>query len=300
MIAVARRMLPQIVTQYVAGGLGNQLFDYAAARTLADRHSADLIIDPSILLTSNSRPFCLDAFAIRGRVRSTVDSVQRTIASRALRRFREDFLSMRVARKQIDCGYFAEFERLPGRCRITSHLLSPMFFRNNHQRIRSDIQVVDAEIHTSPRVRAAMPRVSRADSVVVHIRRGDMLRPENRHLQIEGLESYIADAMSKAERALKSVEFQVFSDDPEWCRTAKLFRGRKVNIISGHSESRRAVLEDFVLMSACPHIIMPNSGFSWWAAFSRREVGYTFLPPQWTPSNQVTIEEMRLPEWTAP
>ena len=54
--------------------------------------------------------------------------------------------------------------------------------------------------------------------------------------------------------------FQVFSDDPDWCRTALL--GDDIEIQSGGS-----MLDDFRSIISCDHHVIANSTFSWWAAY---------------------------------
>lgn len=293
-------MLPALITQFIAGGLGNQLFDYAASRTLADRHQAQLILDPSLLSSSPARPFCLGGFSVRATIRQSRSSAHPGLLRRLFRRVREDLFAHTFVRPPSDCGFCEEFLSLPRRCIIRSHLLSPTFFAGNHERIRSDIKIIDRTILDSARVAKFFRTATQADTVAVHVRRGDMLQPEHAHLRLEGLDQYFSRSMDRIEDALGRARFLVFSDDPTWCQTAALFRGRNFQVVSVDSTCRETVLEDFLLMSACPHIIMPNSAFSWWAAFARKEAGYTCVPAKWTPSDVVTIDEMRLSSWREP
>jgi hypothetical protein len=293
--------LPKVIsTQLGGGGLGNQLFDYAAARSLADRHGSDLVIDASVLAGSVDRPFCLDAFAVRGTVRVGAPATRPSLARRALRRLREDVFAPSVVRSRDEVTYFEGFAHLPARCRIRGHMLSPRFFASNEDRIREDVQIIDSNVLASPRVLHWRPRLDRDDSIAVHVRRGDMLLPAHAHLRLDGLDRYMSDALERVTAAVPGGRFFVFSDDPEWCRSAPLLAGLRHEIVSVEASTKATILEDFELMRTCHHIIMPNSAFSWWAAFARREVGYTILPPQWMPSGELTSAEMRLSGWLEP
>lgn len=50
-------MWPRQVIARIEGGLGNQLFQYAAARSLADRLGCELALDLRGLAENGDRPF---------------------------------------------------------------------------------------------------------------------------------------------------------------------------------------------------------------------------------------------------
>src|SRR4249919_3942183 len=92
-----------MITHYAGGGLGNQLFNYAAARSLADRHDTSLIIDASSYREQwrrdAERPFLLQAFPIRARLRNAgPEPERRSLPARIWRRMREDAFATRVMR----------------------------------------------------------------------------------------------------------------------------------------------------------------------------------------------------------
>lgn len=60
------------------GGMGNQMFQYAMARTLCLKHNCELMVDTSLMAECESvnsaglslRPFELDVFNIKGQIAS--------------------------------------------------------------------------------------------------------------------------------------------------------------------------------------------------------------------------------------
>jgi len=103
-----------------------------------------------------------------------------------------------------------------------------------------------------------------ANSVSVHVRRGDYL--SGVHAQHHGLcdESYYAQAFKEIRRTIERPRFFIFSDDPEWVESRQdLFNGA---VIVGHNRSESA-FQDLRLMSLCRGHVMANSSFSWWAAW---------------------------------
>ena len=53
-----------MITVSILGGLGNQMFQYAAAKSLACRHGVELVIDESSFRTNALRSFLLDRLQI--------------------------------------------------------------------------------------------------------------------------------------------------------------------------------------------------------------------------------------------
>lgn len=111
-------------------------------------------------------------------------------------------------------------------------------------------------------------------SVSVHIRRGDYLTPENQAL-FGGIctDAYYIEGMRlMRERFPKSI-FYLFCNDKDWAW--ENFAGREnVILVDLPGSGRGLAAEDmdldfaeFVLMSRCKHHILANSSFSWWASY---------------------------------
>ncbi len=54
----------------ITGGLGNQLFQYAAGRRLAHVHNTELKLDVTEVLSKSYRPYLLDLFSIQATIAS--------------------------------------------------------------------------------------------------------------------------------------------------------------------------------------------------------------------------------------
>lgn len=91
--------------------------------------------------------------------------------------------------------------------------------------------------------------------VSVHIRRGDYIKFPTIHT-LCGL-SYYTKALSLMEEKIGDFTPIFISDDKQWCLDT--FNG----IISPFSDE----IEDLILMSNCDHNIIANSSFSWWGAY---------------------------------
>jgi hypothetical protein len=293
----------KLITHYPSGGLGNQLFDYAAVRSLADRKGSSLLLDASLLAIPGdaavSRTFLLDRFPVRARFRSIAGSGQKApIWKRLLRRVREDLGATRVHRDRLDYRYYDGFWDIPPRAIIRGHFLSPKFFASNIPRIRADLKREAPSVVRDAHGLAWLERIRHTPNpVAVHVRRGDFLLPGNDWLRLPDVDRYRRRAMDLVRSRCGDARFFVFSDDPDWCREHLAGSARDIEIVSGGLAGLDP-LGDFDLIRQCRHVILANSAFSWWAAFLRdRQDGMTLLPARWDRRDSTPIEEMLMPGW---
>ncbi len=115
----------------------------------------------------------------------------------------------------------------------------------------------------SPENAGLAERMSREESVSIHIRRGDYLDKANAEM-FGGIctERYYEAAVSKMREALSRPRFYVFSDDPAYAR--KQYQGPE--FVHVDCNRGRDSFYDMYLMSRCRHNICANSTFSFWGA----------------------------------
>ncbi|MBE5842606.1 MAG: alpha-1,2-fucosyltransferase [Butyrivibrio sp.] len=102
------------------------------------------------------------------------------------------------------------------------------------------------------------------DSVSVHIRRGDYLSPENAALFGNiATDEYYESAMDYFRAKNPDVHFYIFTNDPEYARE-KYSDADRYTIID-HNTGKQSLL-DMQLMSHCRGNICANSTFSFWGA----------------------------------
>ena len=147
-----------------------------------------------------------------------------------------------------------------------------------------------------------MARIASTESVGVHIRRGDYLLPENQAL-FGGIctASYYREAMKQMKREHPECRFYLFTNDKEWIKeqfddsmrtdtgTEDTQTGgiKAIYVDSSYDIGDIEVVDlgeendyaEFVLMSKCKHQIMANSSFSWWASYLNRNPNKTVLAP---------------------
>lgn len=280
------------------GGLGNQLFQWAAAQALALDWDVPA---PTIDLRHYRRtPWRRGFRAVRGLWRQLASGSDRAYFFRMFDRVPElgrlgipvrplpaggpsaadtqqawrDTSADHVAgRRVIRLAGDVERSR-PEPVLLAGWLQAESLFAHRCAEIRGAI----ADTHTSLCVRRWEHRLAAADAVAVHVRRGDYTKPVNRQFAIQS-PAYYAEAARVVRERTGAADFYVFTDDPAWARTQLDLPGR-ASIVSG--EPGMTPIDDFTLMRKARHFVISNSTFSWWTAWlGERPGGCIVAPSTW-------------------
>jgi hypothetical protein len=102
--------------------------------------------------------------------------------------------------------------------------------------------------------------------VSIHVRRGDYVaHPGYWNITPE----YIQEALNYFTD--KKYTFLIFSDDIEWCK--QVFP-KEVIFVEGNNQ-----FEDLCLMSLCDHNVIANSSYSWWGAYLNQNPDKKVIAP---------------------
>lgn len=261
-----------LVLARLLGGLGNQMFIYAAAYALAQRLGAELNIDSGALQSDKIRRYELHRFGLmdpQWRIPKGGDTVVNMWGKLQKRLGRPALWSC------LKCppAYTPCLKLASGNCYLTGYWQSPQYFDACAKDIRS---LFTAPLSETPVTKELQAYVASAPTVAVHLRRGDYTNPQNlaKH-GILPLEYYEA-AKDHIKMQAPGCQYLVFSDAPE--AAAQLFQHWPHCKIA----PRQDHMDDLMLMRACRHAIIANSSFSWWGAW----LGYTegqivIAPRQW-------------------
>lgn len=237
----------------VAGGIGNQLFEFACAYAIARKRNsnvyvlkpADAVLNKHHVHSATGRDFSLDHFLTFSE---SVAEDFRSLGSGNV----FDFTECHILEQSIPAD---EVVRVDDVCS------SELYFKEYRDEIKEKFTL---KIDENP-IKGLLDRAENSESISVHVRRGDYMYPaDNRTIPI----TFQKKAMKMMERFVPNATFFIFTDDLDYVRK-ELGEYRNVIFVDNSMEQMASLL-DFLLMSRCKHNIIANSSFSWWSAYLNR------------------------------
>ncbi|MCZ7675008.1 MAG: alpha-1,2-fucosyltransferase [Roseovarius sp.] len=273
------------------GGAGNQLFQYAAGRALADRLGVDLALDRRYVgRTGQPRA---DAFVHFRNARFTEASRLPPAKMDGLLRYGLWRLFGRNPRfhREAGLGFNPRFFDLPDNTYLHGYWQSPRYFGRSDARLRDDLAMTTpldaANADMAARIAAAPVSVS------VHVRRGDYVGDGAFAACTPGYYRTAIDHV--AGRVGQAPTCFVFSNDPGWARE-NLSLGHETVIVDLNDE--KAGHFDMYLQSLCDHNIIANSTFSWWGAWLNATSGRIVVAPKaWFGPGKPGNPDLCPPDW---
>lgn len=287
------------------GGLGNQMFQYAAGRRLAEQHNTTLKLDTSFfskcIKGCTPRHFELQYLNITPEFTNWFEvakfsgTATNSLVSGCLRLLRSAGITAsahNVYHEQI-YHYDPVFEQLPDNTYLEGYWQSEKYFVGISDDIRQAFNL------TSPiddRNRLLGDEITSCNSVSVHIRRGDYIINKNA-AQYHGTCSidYYRKAVDLMMSQIDRPTFFVFSDDPNWARSNMGFISG-VKFVTSNYLNRG--VDDLRLLSSCKHHIIANSSFSWWGAWLGNDPEKMVIAPaQWYLSDDIDTANLCPQGW---
>jgi hypothetical protein len=281
------------------GGLGNQLFQYAAGRSLAVKHGGELLLDDSLLKRRRAgvtqRDYELDAFAIRARKLNATEGLALQLRLKRPFRYLYEFgllNSFFTYYREQNYEFNPKFNELAGDLVIEGYWQTERYFSNISYELGQELRPVR---QPKAALQVWLDKVSHANSVSLHVRRGDYIsNPNAAKLHAVCDNAYYEQAVSLVAECVKNPVFYVFTDDPDG-----VMKDLKLNVptvMVSQSHLLRAY-EELYVMRHCAHHVIANSAFSWWAAWlSSNPNKLVIAPSQWF-RNQKTNRDRIPPTW---
>ena len=297
-----------MITSRLQGGMGNQMFQYAVARSLALKNNTTVALDVTFLnhrikMSHKLRPhftfrsYDLDVFNIEaeiakqenitfwnrpilsGQVMLAIDAVLRKLAL-----FPGWEKKFSFDPKVLELGPDAYLE---------GFWQSPKYFSGIEDIIRKDFSLKEKLPENAQKL---FDEIKSKESVCLHVRRADMALVSQVSFHGSCDLEYYKRGVEYISKNKKIEQIYVFSDDIAWCKenikleypiiyVEKDLSGKKGE---GH----------LILMSACKNFVIPNSTFSWWAAWlGDFKDKLVVAPKAWFTTDKIDTKDLMPENW---
>ncbi len=262
------------------GGIGNQMFQYAAAKSLSLYHKVELKLDitsaenKSLPTELNKRPFDLHYFNISDKTAEEylINSYTKiSIFSKIINRVKSNY--KRKIYREPFFHYDPNFFKAGPNNYLKGLWQSEKYFNLYRKEIRNGFSIdKNFEIKFS----AFLSELKKQNSISIHIRRGDYLAKVS--LDVLGVLpiTYYHQAIELIKSKTQNPKFYFFSDDINWIKENLILP--EATYVSDEITNHQ--FEDLYLMSCCQHNIIANSSFSWWGAWLNNNPNKIIIAPK--------------------
>jgi hypothetical protein len=257
------------------GGLGNQLFQYAAglqlSRNFGMMHYVGLQkIENYPTWTFKLGPILNPNIIYDYSYKNVFDEKQ----------FKYDEIFIESVSCNVLRGYFQ------------SHLYSNM--------VINDIRrTINERIDFFPEIFPILNLLADNESLFFHVRRGDYMQKNN--LDYHGVVDVERIIIAVEEICnLKNIKIIIgFGDDLKIVDDIIDRIGSKCNLIVNASKMKLSDLSELIIMSCCGNAIIANSSFSWWGAYlsDKCTMGIVRYPDKWFNDSTIDTVNMNPIQW---
>lgn len=270
------------------GGLGNQLFQYAAAKALALKHNTEVFFDLTLLKDRTPlkdmvfRDYELYAFNLKENFanKKTIEyynPLPTSIFKRIINKIKKNIFRPSVYIESSHL-YNSKFFKLPNDSCLIGLFQSEKYFESIADTIRKEFEFKKTFSQT---VNDLGAYIKTKNTICVHIRRGDYVsNPTYSEMLGSQSNQYYTKGVALITEKIAIDELFIFSDDIEWCKQNLKFETKTTFITDDlATNNHHAHLH---LMSLCKHFVISNSTFAWWGAWlSSNQAKIVVAPKMW-------------------
>lgn len=282
------------------GGLGNQMFQYAAGRRTAVANNVELKLDITGYdhqVGITPRKYMLSVFKIQASIATKKEIEQFKTSSRSIiqqrwYRIRLDLLGRHYI-QQNKLHSVDQFLTIPNNSYLEGYWGSEKYFVDIADTICKDFTLKKPPDKANSEL---IQRIKACNSVSIHVRRRDYVTDKKTHNfhGVCGL-NYYKKAVSLITKKVMKPSFFVFSDDPDWCKANLRLQYPAVYVTHNLGKEDH---EDISLMSTCKHNIIANSSFSWWGAWLNKNLNKIVIAPKnWFKNKAIDITDLIPKSW---
>lgn len=279
----------------IKGGLGNQLFCYAAARRLAIVNKVELVIDDVTGFIRDSqykRQYSLECFCLPVRKATPSERLE------PFERYRRGVMKWLSSKQPFSERSYLEQEgrdfddrllglKVKGTLYLDGLWQSENYFKDVEQTIREDLRIIPPQDSKNQRT---AEKIANCNAVALHVRWFDS--PNS--TEVHNLSTdYYKNAIDIIETSIDLPHYFLFSDDSDAASRKISLPHNRITFVT-HNSGNGNASADLWLMSKCQHFIMANSTFSWWGAWLGSKQDSIIISPK------LTIQAGVITSWNFP
>ncbi len=275
-------MLDGIKVQ-LTGGLGNQLFGFAAGLEQARRLDCKLYLDVAAYNASNPRYSFAEYFTIPGIDIEIVGKQSFSRGGKGAWPFRKIY-------KEKGFGYDPAINNISEGTTLVGYFQSHKYFQRSSQEIVFMLESLMAGVDS-------LMDTNLVQSLAVHVRRGDYLLPHAKSFHGLATIDFFKSSVDFASRTKFFDKLLLFSDSIDVA--SKEFTASGIGFEVGTVADEKNPFRDMLMMSSSDAMIISNSTYSWWAAFLmtyRDSEALVIAPRPWF-ANGDCGTDLLLPNW---
>lgn len=254
----------------VIGGLGNQLFCYAASRRLAIANDAELVLDSKtgFLRDIYKGVYLLDKFNIPCREANYFEMLY------PFERYTRGFLKLINRKRAFEKRFYIEQQGLIFNEKILS--LKPekniyieglwqseMYFKDIEPTIRNELSLKPLTDFANL---SLAEKIKNTNSISLHFRWFEQTGTDADLFTVK--KDYYMRSLKFMKEKVSNPQFFVFSDNMEKAKNLlSEFKNENFTFVDHNEKGHAFAYKDIWLMNQCKHFITANSTLSWWGAW---------------------------------
>lgn len=271
------------------GGIGNQLFQYAAAKVFSIESNRKLLLDVGWFSSQNKRRFQLNKFNVS--YEALIGENQKFI-TKILNSLQYKIGSHVVNSRYLEGGIESRKKVI----RMRGYWHNLRFFKNHREYLLKEFTLSEKEQKNYVDVKR---EIKNSQSVAIHFRRGDFANSPaiNRTHGTCSLDYYTEALKLISSKTNSDLRLYIFSNNISWVKNhfSTTYKTRYV------SNEHFSDSEELSLMKYSKHNIIANSTFSWWGAWlNNNNHKIVISPKNWFQNHETSkekIEKIIPPEW---
>jgi hypothetical protein len=277
-----------MIISRIKGGIGNQLFIYAASRSLSLRNKMSLVLDDVSGFaydTKYNRHYQLDNFNIFSRKATPTERlepfsrIRRYIKRSINRNFAFDKKSYIFEEDNKDFEKKLLNLHLRGKVFIEGYFQSENYFKDFEDQIRKDLIIKPPKDNKNL---ITLRKINDKVSIAIHLRFLDKNKVDQKNYvknEDYDLIEYYNRAIMKMTQNFTEAHFFVFSNQPDKIKENIKLDQKRMTIVDWNLVDKFAYA-DLWLMTNCKHFIITKSTFGWWGAWLANNKNKIIITPE--------------------